>query len=60
MSFPVDALTEVEASSVQFDPMNMPKINKYPPVIHHRPETISLNALRKSPKRNPRGKEENR
>jgi hypothetical protein len=58
--FPVDVSTEAEAPSVQLIEMNMPMVKKYPPVIHHQPDTALVPALRKSPKKNPRGKEENR
>jgi hypothetical protein len=60
MILTVDVSTEAESPSVQFNPMNMPQVKKYPPVIHHRPDTAFFNTLRKSPKKNPRGKEENR
>jgi hypothetical protein len=60
MILPVDVSTEAESPSVQFNPMNMPKIKKVPPVIHYQPDTALFNTLRKSPKKNPRGKEKNR
>jgi hypothetical protein len=60
MILTVDVSTEAETPPVLFNPMNMPMIKKVPPVIHHRPGTTKFRALRKSPKRNPRGKEENR
>jgi hypothetical protein len=56
----VDVSTEAESSPVQFIEMNMPQVMKYPPVIHHQSDTAFIPALRKSPKRSPRGKEENR
>lgn len=57
MILPIGVSTEAEAPDVQFNPMNMPKINKYPPVIHLQPDRDFFKALKKSPKRNPRGKE---
>jgi len=57
---PIDVSTEAESSPVQFNPMNMPQVKKVPPVIHHRPGTALFNTLKKSPKRTPRGEEEDR